>query len=108
VFKDDKLVKAVLDDYRTAPLEPRMKAMLAFLEKLTLTPEAVTEADAAQLREAGVDAEAAEQALYVGFVFGVIDRLADAFDFKVNDERGLRWVGRILYHVGYSAGCVPG
>jgi alkylhydroperoxidase family enzyme len=105
---DDKLVQAILDDYHTAPIEPKLRTMLAFLEKLTLTPDQVTEADAAALREAGIDAEAAESALYVGFVFGVMDRLADAFDFKVNDERGLKWVARILYNVGYTAGCVPG
>jgi len=107
-YGDDKLVRAVLDDYRSAPIEPRTKAMLAFLEKLTLRPDEMTDADAVALREAGIDEAAAESALYVGFVFGVIDRLADAFDFQLNSEAGLRWVGRILYHIGYTAGCVPG
>ena len=47
-------------------------------------------------------------AAYVAFVFNAMDRLADAFDFRVNDPRGLRWVARILLRVGYGAGCVPG
>jgi alkylhydroperoxidase family enzyme len=105
---DDKLVQAVLDDYQSAPIDERLRAMLAFLEKLTLTPDAMTDADAATLRAAGVDAAAAESAMYVAYVFNVMDRLADAFDFKVNDARGLKWVARILLKVGYGAGCVPG
>ena len=105
---DEKLVAAILDDYRSAPIDDKLRAMLAFLEKLTLTPDAMSDADAAKLRAAGIDGAAAESALYVGFVFGVMDRLADAFDFKVNSRAGLRWVARILYRVGYTAGCVPG
>ena len=49
-----------------------------------------------------------EEAVYVATCFNVIDRLADAFDFQPNDERGLRWVARILLKVGYGAGSVPG
>lgn len=105
---DDEKIRAILDDYRRAPIDEKLRAMLEFLEKLTLTPDEVTGADAEKLRAAGVDAAAAESALYVGFVFGVMDRLADAFDFQVSDERALKWVGRILVGIGYSAGCVPG
>jgi len=105
---DDELVQAVLEDYKRAPIDERLRAMLAFLEKQTLTPEALTEADAAALEAAGVDRAAAESAMYVAYVFNVMDRLADAFDFRVNDARGLKWVARILLKVGYGAGCVPG
>jgi alkylhydroperoxidase family enzyme len=107
-FGEDSLVKAVLDDYRTAPIGARLRAMLAFLEKLTLRPHELDERDAAALREGSVDEAAAESAIYVAFVFNAMDRLADAFGFRVNDARGLRWVARILLRVGYGAGCVPG
>src|SRR2546422_7850830 len=36
--KDDTLVEAVLRDWRTAPLDPKLRATLGFLEKLTLAP----------------------------------------------------------------------
>ena len=72
-FGGDELVAAVLADYRTAPIDARLRATLAFLEKLTLTPEALDERDAAALREAGVDAGAAESAIYVAFVFNAMD-----------------------------------
>ncbi len=85
-----------------------MRAMLAFLEKLTLRPAELGAEDVAPLRAAGLDDAAVESAMYVAFVFNVMDRLADAFDFRVNDERGLKWVARILLKVGYGAGVVPG
>ncbi len=107
-FGEDSLVEAALDDYRTAPLGARLRAMLAFLEKLTLRPHELDERDAAALREGGVDEAAAESAIYVAFVFDTMDRLADAFDFRVNDARGLRWVARVLLRLGYGVGCLPG
>ena len=107
-YKDAELVKAVIADPETAPIPERLKAMLRFLKKLTLTPETVGGDDARALHAAGLDDAAIEEAVYAATCFNVIDRLADAFDFKPNDERGLRWVARILLKVGYSAGSVPG
>jgi alkylhydroperoxidase family enzyme len=40
-MKDEPLVKAILEDWRTAPVNERMRAMLGFLEKVTLTPTEV-------------------------------------------------------------------
>ena len=105
---DEKLVQAVLADFRTAPIDDKLRAMLGFLEKLTLTPERASADDVAPLRAAGLDDAAIESALYVAFVFGVMDRLADAFAFPLTGERGIHWVVRILLKVGYGAGCVPG
>ena len=52
--KDDTLVEAVLRDWRTAPLDPKLRATLGFLEKLTLAPTEVGPADVKPLRAAGV------------------------------------------------------
>ncbi len=38
----------------------------------------------------------------------VIARLADAFDFRPDDARGLRRVARMLLTIGYGAGSIPG
>jgi alkylhydroperoxidase family enzyme len=105
---DEKLVRAVLDDWRTAPIDARMHAMLGFLEKLTLTPEAVTPADVVPLRAAGLGDRAIEQAIYVCFLFCTIDRIADAFDFLLPDARSLKWTARILLGPGYKAAVAPG
>ena len=57
--------------------------MLGFLQKMTLTPHALTAADAVLLREAGLSREAAYDAVKVAFCFNLIDRLADSFDFAI-------------------------
>jgi uncharacterized peroxidase-related enzyme len=107
-YKDERLVNAVLKDPESAPIPLRLRAMLRFLRKLTLEPESVSASDVGALHAVGLSDEAIEEAAYVAACFNVIDRLADAFDFRPNDQRGLRWVARILLKIGYGAGSVPG
>ena len=71
----------MLADWRTAPVEPPLRAMLGFLEAVTLRPGEVTRADAAAIRAAGVSDDAIEDALAVCACFNLIDRLADSFGF---------------------------
>lgn len=105
---DEALVRAVLDDWRSALIDGRLRAALGFLEKLTRTPAALTPTDAATALAAGVSGRALEEAIYVCFLFCIIDRLADAFDFQPSGPRQLRWVQRILLGPGYGAGSLPG
>ena len=107
-YKDAALVKAALADPEQAPIPERLRAMLRFLRKLTLEPALVGAGDVRALHAAGLDDAAIEEAVYVATCFNVIDRLADAFDFRVNDVKGQRWVARILLKVGYGAGSIPG
>jgi len=104
---DEAAVRAAISDHRTAPIPEKVRAMLGFLEKQR-GPGGVTADDVDALHAAGLDDRAIESALYVAFVFDVMDRLANAFDFEVNDARGLKWVARILLKAGYGAGVVPG
>lgn len=101
-------MRAALADPDTAPIPERVRAMLRFLRKLTLEPEAVGADDVRALHAVELDDAAIEEAVYVATMFNVIDRLADAFGFQPNDDEGLRWVARILLKVGYGAGSVPG
>jgi alkylhydroperoxidase family enzyme len=86
------IVKAVLADWRTAPVDARMSGALAFLEKLTLTPEAVGPEDVRTARAAGVS----------------MDRLADAFGFEVARANELKRGEWILRWFGYARMSVPG
>jgi uncharacterized peroxidase-related enzyme len=47
------LITSSLADVETAPLEPRMKPILRYARKLTLSPARMTEADAAAVYDAG-------------------------------------------------------
>jgi alkylhydroperoxidase family enzyme len=71
----------VLADWRTAPIEPPLRAMLGYLEAVTLRPAEVGPDDATAVRAAGVSDQAIVDALLVCAYFNLIDRLADSFHF---------------------------
>jgi len=91
----------VLADWRTAPLDPKLRATLGFLEKLTLAPGDVRPADLAPLRAAGVSDEAIEDAIQVCVLFNIYDRLADSFSFYLPGPDGYAASGRSLLARGY-------
>ena len=81
---------------------PKLEAMLAFLEKLTLRPEEVGPEDAKRVLAAGVGAQAFEDALYVQAMFQFITRCADAFRFHIPEEAGFVASGKSLLRFGYK------
>jgi alkylhydroperoxidase family enzyme len=91
----------VLTDWRSAPVSPKVRAALAFLEKLTLTPTAVRPADVAPLRQAGVSDAGIEDAIHVCTLFNVYDRLADSMGWHLPDAAGYAASGRNLMKRGY-------
>jgi uncharacterized peroxidase-related enzyme len=99
--RDDKLVAAVLADWRTAPLDPKLRATLGFLEKLTLTPADVRAADLTPLRAAGVSDDAIEDAINACVLFNIYDRLADSLSFHLPGPDGYAASGRSLMKRGY-------
>ena len=105
---DRETVEAVMTDYASAPIDERLRAMLGFLHKLTLEPNAVTSQDVAVLRAAGLSDRAIEEAMYVCFAFNIMDRLADAFDFTIPDEKYHRRCAQFLRHFGYRMASLPG
>ena len=82
-FNDEGLVQAVLDDWRTAPVNEKLRATLGFLEKLTLSPGDVGPEDVATVRAAGVSGQAIEDGILVCTMFNIIDRIADSLGFEV-------------------------
>jgi len=98
----EEKLKAVLDDYRTAPIDERLRAALAFLEKMTLAPDALTPADAEAARAAGVTDEMLEDAAQVCAAFNMIDRVADALEFEVVSDGAFKQGARALLRFGYG------
>lgn len=91
----------MLDDWRTAPVDARTRAMLGFLEKLTLTPDTLTPADVAPLKAVGLREAAIEDAIHVCTLFNVYVRLADAFGFHIPDASGFEKSATSLLSRGY-------
>jgi uncharacterized peroxidase-related enzyme len=75
--------EAVEADWRTAPVDERLRAMLGFIEKLTLRPEELSREDADAVRAAGVSDEAMVDAIHVAALFNMITRLADSLGWDV-------------------------
>ena len=91
----------MLADWRTAPLDPKLRATLGFLEKLTLAPADVRPADLAPLRAAGVSDDAIEDAIHACVLFNIYDRLADSLSFHLPGRDGYAASGRNLMKRGY-------
>lgn len=94
-------MRAVVDDWRTAPLDAKLRATLGFLEKLTLYPNDVRPADIAPLRAARISDEAIEDAINVCALFNIYDRMADALGWWLPDAAGYDASGRNLMKRGY-------
>ena len=97
----DDLIDRAVADWRTAPLRPPARAMVAFLEKMTLAPETLTTADADAIRAAGADDDAIRQAIYIGWWFNVANRTADAYGLEAPSARFLPGAVRFMSAVGY-------
>ena len=100
--KQDDMVEAVLNDWRTAPIGPKLRATLGFLEKLTLQPGEVRPADVEPMRAAGVSDAAIEDAIHACVLFNVYDRMADSLKFHLPGPAGLAASGRSLMQRGYK------
>ena len=74
---DDELVQALRRDWRTARLEARERAMLEYVEKLTLRPASVTRQDVERLRVAGFDDAGVLQIAAIASWFNYVNRVAD-------------------------------
>ena len=78
VTNDDSLVEAILEDYRTAPINPEDRAMLDFAVKLTEDAPGMSPADLIPLREAGFDDRAILQSTLIAGWLNYANRVADA------------------------------
>ena len=98
----DEITQAVFTDPATAPVSEELKAALALVRKLTLSPEEVGADDLRATLEAGVSEDDAIDAIYVCFAFNLIDRVADALGFDLMDEEGYRQAAQVLLRFGYK------
>ncbi len=74
----EEVARAVQKDWKTAPVDEPTRALLSYAEKLTRTPQAMTEEDMNALRNHGHSEEAIHDATQVISYFNYINRIADA------------------------------
>jgi alkylhydroperoxidase family enzyme len=97
----EEVWQAVVDDWRTAPLEPGLHATLAFLEKQTLRPDELGPDDAEAVRAAGVSEQALRDAATVCGLFNMIVRLADSLGWDVPTWERLQQRAPAMLEGGY-------
>ena len=97
----DEITRAVLDDWRTAPIDKKLRAALNLIEKLTLTPDQIEPGDIDALRAEGLSDEAIEDAIHVTVLFNIMDRIADSLGFEIPTAEGFARAADVLLKRGY-------
>jgi len=78
VTLDEELVRALQEDYTTAPVSEQDRLMLDYVAQLTRDATRVTPEHHARLRDAGFDDRAILQMTLIASWFNYINRVADA------------------------------
>ena len=95
------MVDAVLEDYRTAPIDDRDKALFAFIEKMNAQSNAVRRADIDRLTAAGWSQEAIYDAITVCALFKFYNAWIDATGVHDLPAGAYEMSGRRMAAEGY-------
>ena len=93
---------SVIKDYRTAPIDERVRATLRLLETFTLRPDDIGPSDVRAVLATGVTREMIRDAFYVAFLFNTYDRLADTLGWELPDQPYYAKAGKFLLKKGYQ------
>jgi uncharacterized peroxidase-related enzyme len=98
---EETLIERLLDDLDSAPVEPKLRPLLAYARKLTLEPSKMTAADAQAVFEAGwCERDLHDAVLTVG-LFNLMNRLLEGHGVKGQDHL-YRDRGAALARDGYA------
>lgn len=75
---DEELVKALQDDYKTAPITEQDRVMLDYVAQLTRDATGISREDHERLRAVGFDDQGILQITLIASWFNYINRVADA------------------------------
>ena len=79
-----------------------LTAVLEYIDKLARDPMSVGKEDVTKLRDAGLNDEMIETAIYICAVFSAINRLANGLQFRDLSAAGHRRSAKFLNTVGYG------
>lgn len=94
-------MEPILRDYRTAPIDDKLRAMLGLLETFTLHPEELSPSGVRTVLDTGVTRDAVRDAFYVAFLFNTYDRLADTLGWELPAQKYYDKAGQFLLKKGY-------
>jgi len=86
--QDPAVIDALLDDPATAPVDDRLRPVLAYVAKLNTLPSRLTQADAQAVYDAGWDERALYEAIQVCALFNMMNRVVEGtginFDYATD------------------------
>jgi AhpD family alkylhydroperoxidase len=99
-YEDQERVTLALADVHTAPIEAPLRETLRMLGSLT-RDGSVSATVMRRVLDAGASPEQVLDALAVAFAFNTTNRLANAFDFEIPDQKGFEAGAHYLLKRGY-------
>jgi uncharacterized peroxidase-related enzyme len=98
---DSETTSALREGQDITGVRDELKYLLTFAEKLTRTPDAMSQVDIDTLKDQGVPEQMIEDAVNVVSLFGYMNRLVDAFGVKGAPDY-FKIVGTSLAKNGYA------
>jgi uncharacterized peroxidase-related enzyme len=96
------LVDAVRRDFNTAPVSPKLKALLTIAAKVQESGKQVTAADVARARTAGATDTEIHDAVLIAAAFSMFNRYVDGLaTFTPRDENTYDQMGQRMAKEGY-------
>jgi len=98
---EEQLVAALVDDLATAPVEERMRPVLALARTVTLIPAKVGDAEVAAVYADGWDERALHDAVSVCGLFNMMNRLVEGLGITATPEQHRAAAERLAGSAGY-------
>lgn len=83
---DEQVLSSLLSDLSTADIEERLRPLLAYVRKLTLTPSKMTQSDVEAVLAADWNEQALEDAICVCALFNLMNRLIDGCGIDTTNQ----------------------
>jgi len=104
LFGDDrKVVDCVIEDVTTAPLTPKMKALLNIAGKVQQNGKLVTPDDVAEARKHGAEDRDIHDTVLIAATFSMFNRYVDGLaSYTPTDPKAYEEMGKRMSTVGYA------
>jgi alkylhydroperoxidase family enzyme len=98
---DESVFAALKTDINSAKIDDKLKPILRFIKKLTLTPDQITQADAQQIFDAGWDEHAYFDSVCICAIMNCMNRFVTAIGVDANSP-GINHTDKTLFTLGYT------
>jgi uncharacterized peroxidase-related enzyme len=98
---EPEVLRALMEDIETSPVDTRLKPIFHYVRKLTESPSRIVPADAAAVFAAGWDDAALHDAVNICALFNFMNRMVEGLGIKGTPEQH-QMSGQRLSQIGYA------